>query len=552
MRPAAAIALLALLTGAPCAPARQAPDAETPLEAGLRATREGRDADAVAQLEPLLARRPAYDGWMALGLSHGRLQRFERARRAFDAAVALDPRRAEAWLERGGLAFLEKDYTRAVADLRRARQRAPGDEYARDLLASSLHLAGRGDEALALWNRAGQPRLERIHLGGLERTREALVRRELGLAEGAPLELARLRRGRQRLMELGIFDRVTLRPSPLGDGRADLDAVLGERHGFFATRADFILGSAVGALQGRARLDYRNLGGAAVNLGGELRWQRHRPNLALSGTWPRPFGLPLGLRLDGFRGSQLYDVGGELRERRRGLDVTLRHVAGPGTIVQLRWRARRRFFSQTRAGAASGAVIGPEWGLEQRLVDAWRFKLDAGARAFQALPGLGSDLRYFRGVATVEARAFLAPPEGTGLERSVLAVRLRGGRGGRATPLDDLFAPGASPDMELPLRAHRQLRNGILGAAPMGRELLLANVEWRRRLWDGTALQAGVVLFGDAARVAGRPDGPAVTLVDVGVGLRVALRGAATLRVDVGRGLSDARTALSIGLGQAF
>lgn len=542
------LTLLALTARAQEAPA----PAESALEAGLRAYREGRPADAAAQLESALRATPDYEGWLTLGLARGRLEQFPEARRAFDSALALDPRRPEAWIERGGLAFIEKDYPRAIADLRRGLDRAPGDDYGRDLLASSLHLAGRGDEALALWNRAGQPQLAHVRLSGLKHTRERVVRRELAFAEGRPLELRDLRRSRLRLGELGIFERVTLRPVPLGGGQADVEAALVERHGFFSTRTEFLGGAAVGALVGRARVRYRNLGGAAVNLGGELRWQTNRPNLSLSGEWPRPFGLPATLRLEGFRGRQLYDVDGKVLERRRGFDLVLRHVAGPATIVQLDLRTRDRRFSRPRPDAPGGFVAGPEAGLEQRLVDAYRLKLDAGLRAFRALPGLGSELGYFRGVATLEGRVFLAPPEGSPLERSMLALRLRGGHGDRRTPLDDLFAPGASTEMELPLRAHRQLRDGTLGATPLGRSLVLVNVEWRRRLWSGTALQAGMVVFYDGARIAGRPDGAPVTLHDVGAGLRVALRSGSTLRVDLGRGLTDGHTAVSAGLGQVF
>lgn len=542
-----AVALLAAL--ALGARAQDASDAAQVLEAGLRAAREGRDAEAVAQLEQALSTRPDYDGWLALGLAYGRLQRPADARRALDAALALDARRPEAWLERGGLAFLERDYARAVGDLRRAFTRVPEDDYARDLLASSLHLAGRGDEALELWNRADQPRLARVHLNGLVHTRERVVRRELAFAEGRTLRLGELRRSRLRLVELGAFERVTLRPLPLGDGQADVELALAERHGFFATRADFVVSTAVGTLQERVRLRYRNLGGVGVSLGGEVRWEENRPRLALSAVWPRPFGVPVTLALEGFRARQRYDVGGDVLERRRGVDVTLRHVAGPATVVQAGLRVQRRTFSSARADAPPGTVVGPELGLEQRLADAWRFKLDAGLRIFQAL---GSGPNYFRGVATLQGQVLLAPPEGAALERSTLAWRLRAGHGTRGTPLDGLFAPGGSPEMELPLRGHRQLDDGVLGGVPLGRSLALANVEWRRRVWSGTALQAGFVVFYDAAYVGGRPEARPTTLHDIGGGVRVALRGATTLRVDLGHGLTDGRTAVFVGLGQVF
>lgn len=530
----------------------QSPPAASPLDAGLRAYAEGRLLEAAEALGAALPTAPTYDGWLTLGLAYGRLQRFAEARRAFDAAIAMDARRPEAWIERGGLAFLEKDYPRAVADLRRARRLAPEDGDVRHLLASSLHLAGRPDEALALWNSAREPLLQRLRISGLSVTRERIVRRELAVAEGRMLGLDDLRRSRLRLSELQVFDRVSLRPVPHGGGRADLDVALVERHGLFASRTEFVAASAVNALQRRARLRYSNLGGAGVNLGGEWRFEARRPLVSLSADWPRPFGLPATLRVQGFRGRQPYDVGGESLARTRGADLVLRHVAGPRTVVQLDLRARRRDFSRPRTDAPEGFVFGPELGLEQRLVDGTRLELDAGLRAFGALRALGSDLAYARGVATLEGRIFLAERQGAAFESSVLAVRLRAGHAGRGTPLDDLFAPGASPEMELPLRGHRQLRRGAIGATALGRSLLLANVEWRRRLWSATAFQAGVVVFYDGARIGSGPTPGTTTLHDVGLGLRLALRGTASLRVDFGRGLTDGRSAWSVGLGQAF
>ncbi len=529
-----------------------APPAEL-LDQGLLAYKDARYEDAARALRAALAARPSYEGWLTLGLALGRLERFGEARAAFDAALRLDARRPEAWVESGGLAFLERDYPRAARDLERALERgSTGDDYARDLLASSLHLLGRSDDALRLWNRAGRPLLTRVRLSGLVATREVVVRRELSLREGGLLDLGELRRSRLRLRELQAFERVTLRPVPEGEGRAELELALLERHGFFASRADFIASSLMNALQGRARLRYTNLDGAALNLGGELRWQQNRPRAALTGEWPRPFGVPATLRLEGFRGRQLYDVDGEVLLRSRGAGLVLRHVAGPGSIVQLDLRARQRRFSAARPDARGGLVFGGELGLEQRLLESQRLTLDAGVRAFHTLPGTRPGLRFFRGVATLEGRALLAAPDGSSLERSVLALRLRAGQAGRDAPLDELFAPGGSPEMELPLRAHRQLRRGVVGATPLGRSIALANLEWRRRVLNATALQVGVAIFYDGARIAGRPGvGPRV-LHDVGLGLRLQLRGAQALRVDFGHGLSDGRNAMFLGLGQVF
>ena len=98
----------------------------------------------------------SYEGLVARGLARGREGRLEDAGRAFDAAILRDSSRPEAWAERGGLRFLEKRYDDAARDLETAL-RLRESEYTRDLLATTLHLAGRSDESLAVWNPLGRP-----------------------------------------------------------------------------------------------------------------------------------------------------------------------------------------------------------------------------------------------------------------------------------------------------------------------------------------------------------------------------------------------------------
>jgi hypothetical protein len=121
-------------------------------------------------------------------------------------------------------------------------------------------------------------------------------------------------------------------------------------------------------------------------------------------------------------------------------------------------------------------------------------------------------------------------------------------------PVDEMFAPGGSPEMELPLRAHRQTRNGTLGTTPLGRSLTLTNVEWRVRLVRSALIQGGVVLFYDAAWIRRTPaqSDQDHALHDLGMGIRIALGGSSILRFDYGYGLSDRQHAFFMGLNQIF
>jgi outer membrane protein assembly factor BamA len=502
----------------------------------------------------LLSSGPAdsYDGLVARGLVLGREGRFEEASRSFAAAILEDPSRPEAWAERGGVRFLEKRYDEAAKDLEIAL-RLREDAYTRDLLASALHLAGRSDEALAVWNRLGQPVAGDVRISGLAHTLDRVARREVTVTSGDVLTLARVRETRLRLSETNAFAGVTVRPVPRGDGRADLEVALVERHGFYRGPVDLAVDLGTNLLFERVRASYWNIAGSGISIGGQYRWEENRPDLSLHLEWPRPLGLGASLRVTADRGQQLYDLGKPLLRRSHGGEVSLRRVLGPETVGQLVLRLRERSFSRPDPDARPGDVVGLEAGLERTLLEKRRHRLAAGVRLFHAGRGLGSDVAFSRVTAVASYRAFLLPPEGSLLERSVLAARLIWGRGGARMPIDEMFAPGGSPEMELPLRAHPQTLHGTLGVSPLGRGLTLANLEWRRRLFRSALVQAAVVAFYDGAWVSGTPGGDGRTsLQDVGVGVRIGLGGVSILRFDYGHGLTDGANAFFFGLNQVF
>jgi hypothetical protein len=494
----------------------------------------------------------SYDALVARGLSRGREGRLEDAGRSLDAAILKDPSRPEAWAERGGLRFLERRYDEAARDLEVAL-RLREDGYTRDLLASALQLAGRSDEALAVWNGLGLPVAGDVEISGLSHTLDRVARRELAVASGDVLTLAGVRETRLRLSEIGVFEGVTVRPVPRGDGRADVTVALVERHGFYQGPVDLALDVGTNLLFERVRTTYWNIAGSGISIGGQYRWEENRPDLSLQLEWPRPLGLGANLRVTADQGRQLYALGEPLLRRSHGVDVSLRRVLGPATVGQLVLRIHDRSFSRPDPDARPGEVVGLEAGLDRTLLETHRHRLDAGLRLFRAGRGLGSDVAFSRGTATVSYRAFLLPPEGSLIERSVLAARASFGRGSAGMPIDEMFAPGGSPEMELPLRAHPQVRNGTLGVSPLGRGLALTNVEWRRRVFRSALAQAAVVVFHDGAWVSRMPgSGGRTSLQDVGVGVRIGLGGASILRFDYGHGLSDGANAFFVGLNQVF
>jgi hypothetical protein len=124
------------------------------------------------------------------------------------------------------------------------------------------------------------------------------------------------------------------------------------------------------------------------------------------------------------------------------------------------------------------------------------------------------------------------------------------GAGSDGLPLDEGFLPGAGPESPYPLRAHRQFEDGAAGGTPLGRSLLLFNMEWRRLLAVRGSLRLEVAGFYDAARPWRGLESPR-WLHDVGFGIRLGVH-KTTVRLDFGHGLADGSNALTLGVGQAF
>jgi hypothetical protein len=488
-----------------------------------------------------------YEALLAEGLARGKAGEWDAATAAFDEAILLDPARPEARIERGGVAFAQNRYDEAAADLR-AALRLREDDYARDLLGSSLFLAGRADEALAAWNASGKPTLGDLQVLGLQRTRDRVARREIGLAAGDVLRLGRVREARLRLAELGTFERIAVRPVPRGSGVADLEVALVERRGLAMGWLDFVTTTTVNALQERVRLRYSNIAGEGVGVGFEWRWEKHRPLTAAAIDWPRPFGLDAVLHVRGFDGRQDYAAGGDAFELdAHGAELGLRRVLGARTVAGVGIGTSERRFSTD--AHASGRLTAVDLGVERTLADAPRARATLLLRGRLSGDALGSDESFGRGLLRARGEFRLVRPLPDRSPSSVLAAQVVVGQGSGGTPVDQAFAAGGSPDMELPIRAHPQAEDGLLGAVPLSRSIVLGNLEWRQKWARKAGFELGSVAFYDGACLSqpGR-----ATYHDVGLGLRLSMPGAGTVRVDWGHGLTDGANAFSIGLGQVF
>lgn len=498
-----------------------------------------------------------YDSLVAEAVTAARTGERATAERLLDLARALDPSRPEATVELAGLRFLDARYTEAVRLLRPVVRRSPG-AHARDLLATSLHLAGRPDDAVEEWNALRRPVLRNVRFTGLHDTRARLVVPEVALVEGGLLTRDQLRETRLRLAETGAFSRVSVRPVPLGTGEADVDVALVERRGLGGP-PELAAVTLAKALQRTAWLRYDNVDGTGLSVRASYRWQDTQPRAEVALAWPHPVGLGATLLALGEWERAEYGLGGrEVTLEARGAHVALRRVLGARTVGEARWRGRRRSFveadaEQTTPSARPGLVSGVSVTIERRLSEGWRHTFDAVASGFAAGRPAGSDIAFATARITGRAQVLLDEPPDRG-GRSVIAAQIVIGQGSRRTPLDELFVPGAASEMELPLRAYRDRSGGVLGRTPIGRSLALANLEWRPALgrWWGVVGVGGAVFY-DAARVGGTVANPGhAFLHNLGAGLRLDVLGV-VVRTDYAVSLSRPRSrALTVGLGQAF
>ena len=513
---------------------------------GLAAVDADRNEEAIEKLEAAPEIHASYEGLVGLAVAQGRLGRLDEAARSLEAAVRLDPGRPEARVERGGLRFLERRYHEAAEDLRAALH-GREDSYTRDLLASTLLLLDRPVEAIETWNPLGKPRLQRLSIHGLVHTRDRVARRELRFREGETIDAGRLRASLRSLSETGVFAETRVSAAATKDRELDLRLLMRERRGF-GHPVEILSTTVANLFVSRAKLRYTNIAGEGISARGLYWWEASRPRVMGRIDWARPLGAPVHWRVSAFRETQPYDVDGPFRHKARGVETRFRRVIDARSSAEIAVRWRRRTFDREAAYARPGHVFGAGLAFDHALVDTRRHRLEASVEMFAAR----ADVRYASSVVSLAHRWTTSGPTEGRLPTSVFATRALWGRGSSGMPIDQMFMPGAAPDAEYPLRGHHLRRRGVLGLSPIGREIRLLNVEWRREVWDRPLFGAGLTFFHDMAHVPVGVTGPQRVLFDLGLGIRFRFGSNSLIRVDYGRDLRGGGHAWTFSVDEAF
>jgi hypothetical protein len=206
-----------------------------------------------------------------------------------------------------------------------------------------------------------------------------------------------------------------------------------------------------------------------------------------------------------------------------------------------------------RIGAADWLTAGLRWNVVGG-ADRWKGGPTRGA--------VGGGLRFASSGDRLEARIGTeAWPGDAGFFTTDASMRVRSStdrrgvvleamataqRASPRTPADLWWAGDTGSARSALLRAHPVLQRGRLRTDRLGRMLVQGSVEAQRWWHLAGPVNAAAASFVDMARTALRLEGPPRRDVDLGLGVRFSVTGVpGVLRVDLGKGLRDGRTAVS-------
>lgn len=455
------------------------------------------------------------------------------AGRGLEAAATVCPQSAGVWRELAGVRFLQQRWTDAAALARRATALDTADDDGWDLLATSLFLDGRRDEALEAWNHLDRPQVDVVRVSGAKRTRQPVIAGLVGLEPRSTVTPTALARAARRLDALPSALTTSLRYQPIEGGLATIEAAVVERPVVPRGLVPVAALAAQAAIQREARLSIASPAGQGERWSAAWRWWEQRPRVAFALALPMVAGWPGITTIDGLWERATYATPRgrasttQLERHRAGLQVSdwasgrLRWSAG---VALDRWDTQR--YGNAEAGvdlrlaadriAVAGTIGG--WAASGPGSGFGRLSLEVAARSR----------------ASVDTAAWHVLAGATGVSP--------------AAPFD--LWPGAGLGLARAplLRAHPLLDDGVVTGQVFGQRLLHGTVEYRRPLRSTAAGQIAMAAFSDTARAWRTVAGEAAWHSDAGIGLRVSLPAdAGTLRLDLARGLRDGRHVLSAG-----
>jgi tetratricopeptide (TPR) repeat protein len=488
------------------------------------------------------------------GLALAQLQRWGEAKKAFEAGLVRNPRDTRLLVELAGIAYREKQLSRAKKELRRALAIDGRDDYANNFLASIYFLEGNLEAALKYWNRAGKPKLEDLTFDPQPRLNPLLLDRAFAFSRGSEWRRDPFLTTQARLKSLDLFPHMLFELEAQADGSFDLKFHGSERNGWGMTKWEGLISLLRGLPYQSVYPEFYNLDRGGLNWRSQVRWDDEKRRVF--SEIAAPLGGNPGVRY------RIYFDG-------RNENWDLRNTIAPSTpspahlnlekavagaeiqsVVSGRWQWRtgveysyRKFrnvagvSSQTAAFFTNGSAIAVRSRVGRSLVrfPERRFTLDSSATGEFGTFFENPLNRYGRMEGSLPVDWF---PQAQG-EDYQMQGNFRGGRTFGKVPFDELFMLGFERDNDLWLRAHPGLRNGEKGNAPLGRNYVLANWEMNKIVYKGAFFTVKAGPFLDTGKIydpSGNFGSPK-WLWDTGIQAKIRLLGSLELVLGYGKDL---------------
>lgn len=509
--------------------------------------------DEVVRAVPESPAEPA-DLDLYRGLALAQLGRFAEAQRTFRNGLRQNPRDARFLVELAGLAYRDKHYSQAKTDLRRALAITSHDDYSNDLLASIYFLEGNLDAALKYWNRVGKPSLNDLTYNPVPRLDPLILDRAFRFSPGGVWHRDQYLMTQAQLASLDLFPNMFDELQAQPDGTFNLVFHASERSRW----SDMKLESLVSALRSlpyqAVDPEFYNLNNKGLNWVSFVRWDAQKRMLYSELAAPLPSGANRHFRLYFDGRNENWNMTRTLlplHPASAGLNVE-RAVTGAEIQSRMGWRwecklgaeySYRRFRSLFGIPAAavpfftdtSGLTL--RTGVQSSLVrfPEHRFTLDGSATAEAGKFFTNPLGRYGRAEGSLAANWL---PQATGDDYQT-QTRVRVGRTFGQVPFDELYMLGFDRDNLLWMRGHNGLVNGQKGNAPLGRNFVLSNSDFKKVVFHDALVELQLGPFLDTGNIYDPSAyfGSSKWLVDSGVQATVRALGSFEVVLGYGRDL---------------
>ncbi len=434
------------------------------------------------------------------GLALAQLHRWREAEAALQAGQAGHPRDARFLVELAGIAYVEKRYSTAKTNLRRALTLDPKDAYASNLLASIYFLEGNLEAALEYWNRAGKPVLSDLMYDPTPKLDPLILDRAFKFSPGSVWTRNQFVMTQAELKSLDIFPHTFYDLEAQPEGTFKLVWHDSQRSAWNSGTLESIAPMLRGLPYQTVYPEFANLNNKGLNWFSMLRWddEKRRITSEISGPIQESPKYRFRMYLDGR--NENWNIPKTLLTRApSAAGFNLRKIAVGGeitSIVNWRWRwdlgaeysyrdfrALRDIPPQAGTFFTNSSEIAVQSTVRRSLIrfPERRFFLDAAATGeagrFSASP-LGKSGR----IAGSLAARWLPKAQG---EDYGMDTMLRAGRTFGQVPFDELSMLGFDRDNDLWMRGHNDLSHGQRGNAPLGRNYVLSNSDIAKVVYHG-------------------------------------------------------------------